>query len=93
MSTANWLTLLATIVALASTWGALLVRVRVAESSIKEFSRAREKQGARIGSVEERIALLEGAGDSQNARERTRSRTRPGGVPLSLEGDDESGAR
>jgi hypothetical protein len=93
MTTANWLALLATIVGLAATWGALLVRVRIAESSIKDFGRARERQGVRIGQAEERIALLEGASHMEGPRDRTRSRTRPGGIPLELDDGGESGAR
>lgn len=93
MTTANWLTLIATLVAIASTWGQLLVRVRVAESSIKDFAKARERQGARIGVAEQRLALLEGASDSEAARGRARTRTRPGGVPVRSEVEaDESGA-
>lgn len=81
MTTANWLVLIGTIVSAGVVAGGLLVRVRVAESAIKEFARAREKQGERIGGCEERIALLEGAGDLEAPKKRTRKRTRPGGVP------------
>jgi hypothetical protein len=83
VSTANWLTLIATVVALAATWGGLLVRVRIAEKSIDQFDRARNRQGERIGVVEERLASLEGSA-------RPRRLTRPIPVPREPE---ESGAK
>ena len=61
MSTANWLTLIGTIAALAVMWGELRVRVRLAERLLDQVQRGREKQGERLGVVEERLAMLEGA--------------------------------
>lgn len=94
MTTANWLVLLGSIVSVGLVAGGLLVRMQVAERAIKEFARAREKQGERIGGVEERVALLEGAGelDARIAAlaKRTRKRTRPTGVPTTVP-TDESG--
>jgi len=82
MTTANWLSLLVVISGGLLVAGGLLVRVKIVESAIKDFARAREKQGERIGGCEERIALLEGAGELDGPRKRTRRRTRPAGVPV-----------
>ncbi|HYM46753.1 MAG TPA: hypothetical protein VES65_11420 [Solirubrobacteraceae bacterium] len=87
MSTANWLTLLGTLVAIAATWGGLLVRVRVAEGAVKRLEASRERQGERIGVLEERVAAIEGATGAHVGRARTR--TRP--VPVTDSTPDESG--
>lgn len=77
MNTANWITLLVTVVGIAATWGGLLVRVKMVEDRARktadDVASSREKQGERIGEVEKRIAILQ---------ERTRTRTRPAGVPI-----------
>lgn len=91
MTPANWISLIVVISGGLLVAGGLLVRVKVAESAIKEFARAREKQGERIGGCEERIALLEGAGELDGPKKRTRRRTRPGGVPVSTP-TEESGS-
>jgi hypothetical protein len=81
----------------------VLFRIRVAESAIKQYAeekaeaeraatRSRERQGERIGRIEERVALLEGADESRGAAERTRRRTQPGGIPVPAH-HDESGGR
>lgn len=72
MTTANWITLLVTLAGLAATWGGLLVRVKVAESKVDTLDKGRERQGARIGDVEERIAMLEGASGVTRTRRSTR---------------------
>ncbi len=77
MTTANWLTLIATALALAVTWGGLLVRVKMLEGRVRDLDRGREKQGARIGVVEERVAALEGAAGG----ELRRRLTSPRGIP------------
>lgn len=88
MSTANWLTLIATVVALAATWGGLLVRVRIAEKSIEQFDSARSKQGVRIGVAEvdlrgfgRDMAALEARLTSLEGSARPRKLTRPIPVP------------
>lgn len=92
MTTANWLVLLGSIVSVGLVAGGLLVRVQVAERAIKEFARAREKQGERLGVCEERIATLEGAAelDARIAAltKRTRKRTRPSGVPTTAPSEE-----
>ena len=81
MNTANWITLIVTLVTVAGTWGGVLVRIKVAERRIVELSRGREKQGERIGVVEERIATIEGAiGPAPPGPRRTR--TRPVQIPI-----------
>lgn len=88
MTTTNWLALIGTLIAISTTWGQLLVRVKVAEAALKAltaaFAGSRESQGARIGGCEERIALLEGSVGDPAARKRTRHRARTGagGVPV-----------
>lgn len=81
MTTANWITLLVAILGISATWGALLVRVKMVEAKASktadELAASREKQGGRIGVVEERCAALEGA-----SYQRNRTRTRAGGVSI-----------
>lgn len=72
MSTANWLTLIAAVVGPAFTWGAMQARLKVAERKVEALERSREKQGERIGDVEERVATLEGATGAHRVRSRTR---------------------
>ena len=80
LDTSQWLTILGTVVALAVTWGGLLVRVRVAESTLRDVVRGRTAQGERIGILEEQVARLEGKGE-----QRLKRRTRP--VPMSIPED------
>lgn len=90
MTNANWITLIVTLVGIAATWGGLLVRVKVAESRLREFERGREKQGERLGVVEERVASIEGTLMISPETPRKRARTRP--IPVAEpegEGDDE----
>jgi hypothetical protein len=85
LTTANWLTLLGTLVAVAGTWGGLLVRVKVAEGRVTTLERGREKQGERIGVIEERTAAIEGSLAQLGQpppRNQARSRTR--GVPIQV---------
>ena len=98
MTTPAWLALLGIVIAFFTTWGQLLIRVKVAEAGLKTlttaFSGSRESQGGRIGGVEERLALLEGAVGDAEARKRTRRRARTGagGVPTSISPPEESEA-
>jgi hypothetical protein len=92
LTTANWLALIVLLSGGLVIAGGLLVRVKIAESAIKDFARAREKQGERIGGVEERIAILEGASHLESAVRKTRKRTRPGGVPMPVAPDESSEA-
>ena len=81
MTTANWITLLIAILGVAGTWGALLVRVKMVEGKASktadDVALSRERQGQRIGAVEERCAALEGA-----SYQRARTRTRGGGTAI-----------
>lgn len=93
MSTANWITLLATGLALAVTWGEVRARLKAVERLASKLSadveKSRGTQGARIGGVEDRIAHLEGA-----LRLKRRRATRPTGIPLAeaeAHGDESGG--
>lgn len=90
MATANWISVIVLLSGGLLVAGGLLVRLKIAESAIRDFARAREKQGERIGRCEERIALLEGASELEAPRKLTRRRTRPAGVPTTVP-PDESG--
>ena len=54
------LTLLGVIVTGAVTYGAIKTRIKVLEEHVKILAQGRERQGSRIGVVEERISNLEG---------------------------------
>lgn len=89
MTTANWITLIITLVGLAATWGGVIVRVKLvevkADRTADSLEKSRDKQGERIGVVEERIATLEGAAGVV-PQGRTRTRTR--GVPTTGTDDE-----
>lgn len=85
VTTANWLQIIATLVTGAAIGGGLLVRLKVAESTIRDLLRGRQKQGERIGVLEERQARLEGI---LEAPERVRRNTRQNLIPP----PDESGS-
>lgn len=85
MTTANWLQLLGTIVVLAVTWGQVQSRLKQVEKQTEntaiEVGKSRAGQGARIGSVEERLAHLEGSLEGPRRRTQTR------GVPIVADDD------
>jgi hypothetical protein len=92
MTTANWITVLVTLVALAVTWGEVRARLKAVEKlaakAASDVEKSRGQQGARIGGVEDRIARLEGAYGVRAPRRSTLGV----GVPVTHGGDDESGA-
>ena len=61
MTTANWITVLVTLVALAATWGEVRARLKAVEKMAnktaadleRNLASSRREQGARIGGVEE----------------------------------------
>lgn len=93
MTTANWITILATGLALAVTWGEVRARLKAVEKlaakAAADVEKSRGQQGARIGGVEDRIARLEGALGVRPSRRPTL----PAGVPMvAADDDEESGA-
>lgn len=53
-------TMLVGAVTSAAMYGALVARLKAAEKTIEALSTGREKQGERVGVLEERVAHLEG---------------------------------
>lgn len=82
MTTANWITILITLVTVGAGAGGALVSARIGTERLKALEKAFthhcEKEGLRAGEAEQRIATLEGG--EPRAPTRSGRRTRP--IPI-----------
>lgn len=88
----SWIPLVLTLVTLAATWGEVRARLKAVEKlaakTATDTDRSKGAQGARIGSLEDRVAGMEGHLGLR------RRKTFAGGVPIAttVASEDESGA-
>ncbi|MEO7827200.1 MAG: hypothetical protein ABIR60_08675 [Allosphingosinicella sp.] len=92
MTTANWITLIVSLVGVATTWGGVQARLKqveakneqmadVVEKIREELQTSRGSQGGRLGVVEEKVAHWIGVLEGSGLLRRKRVPTAAAGVP------------